>query len=359
MINKYCLLFTFLLSLCTNPKDNSADNGDALLSTTQETPEKQVSENMANKWNGLSFESPPRIFPQENFKTIENLGANAIGLIPFGFSYPTGEKVHYNSDRQWWGERPEGITTLCDYANAYELQVMIKPQVWIPGSWVGEFDLKTEEDFAKWQETYTEFILDFARIAQEKEAALFCVGTEYKKLGVKYPDYWRGLIKKVRAIYDGPLTYASNWDHYQNIPFWEDLDFIGVNAYFPLVNKATPSVTELKKAWKKPKEEMKAFAQKKGKSILFTEYGYMSCDYAAWKTWENEKKNPPVNLTAQANAYQAVFESFQDEDWWAGGFLWEWQSNSEEAGGPNDKHYSPQRKPAEKVIQAFFTGNGE
>lgn len=310
--------------------------------------------NKGEKMTGISFESPARLFPQEDFNAIDSINAEWIALIPFGFSYPSGSKVHYNSPRQWWGERPDGIRTLIQYAHNKNLKVMLKPQVWIPGSWVGEYELKKEESIQEWKETYKDFIITFANIAAEFEIALFCVGTEYKLMAVQHPDYWRELITEVRTIYKGKITYASNWDHYQNIPFWDDLDYIGVNGYFPLVEKPTPSPKEISEAWQPIIKQLKDFSKKQNSPILFTEMGYMSCDYAAWRTWENESNNPAINLEAQANAYEGLFNSIWKEDWFAGIFLWEWHHNHQTAGGKKDKHYSPQNKPAQHVIKQGF-----
>jgi hypothetical protein len=47
----------------------------------------------------------------------------------------------------------------------------------------------------------------------------------------------------------GKLTYAANWDDFDKVPFWNELDYIGIDAYFPLSNATTPSVLELNDAW--------------------------------------------------------------------------------------------------------------
>jgi len=313
--------------------------------------------NKGEKMKGISFESPARSFPIEDFNAIDSINANWIALIPFGFTYPTGSKVHYNSPRQWWGERPEGIRTLIQYAHEKKLKVMLKPQVWIPGGWVGAYELKKEEKIAEWKETYRDFILTFAEIAAEFEIALFCVGTEYKLMAVQHPDCWRALIAEVRTIYKGKITYASNWDHYQAIPFWEELDYIGVNGYFPLVEQPTPTPKEIAKAWQPIIKQLGDFSKEQNKPILFTEMGYMSCDYAAWRTWENESQSPAVNSIAQANAYEGLFNSIWKEDWFAGIFLWEWHHNHKNAGGNKDKHYTPQNKPAQQIIKQGFSRN--
>ena len=49
-----------------------------------------------------------------------------------------------------------------------------------------------------------------------------------------------------------------------------------------------------------------------------------------------------VNLEAQSNTMQVLFEEFWNEDWFAGGFLWKWFHNYNDAGGENDSQFTPQ-----------------
>ena len=52
----------------------------------------------------------------------------------------------------------------------------------------------------------------------------------------KISSHWRDIIKETREIFEGQLTYAANFDNYMFVDFWDDLDFMGINAYFPLRN---------------------------------------------------------------------------------------------------------------------------
>ena len=61
-----------------------------------------------------------------------------------------------------------------------------------------------------------------------------------------------------------------------------------------------------------------------------------------------------VNLEAQANATQALFETFWDEDWFSGGFLWKWHHNHNQAGGSENTRFTPQNKPVEALIKAHY-----
>jgi hypothetical protein len=106
---------------------------------------------------------------------------------------------------------------------------------------------------------------------------------------------WIQLIEKSRKLFTGKLTYAANFDNYHEVDFWEHLDFIGINAYFPLrkVTKQPLHEAAIKKEfdknWKTVFMEIEKFQQKKSitdKPILFTELGYtnlLDCTIESWK----------------------------------------------------------------------------
>ncbi len=66
----------------------------------------------------------------------------------------------------------------------------------------------------------------------------------------------------LKQTYHGKLTYAANWDDYKKFPFWEKLNYIGVDAYFPLSSDKIPSVNSLQKSWKKYIDEMEKISLK-------------------------------------------------------------------------------------------------
>ena len=119
---------------------------------------------------------------------------------------------------------------------------MVKPQIWISnGAFTGNMSMPTKEDWEKFESSYEEFILLFAQMAEETQSDIFCIGTELKTFINERPEFWVNLIRKVKKVYHGNLTYAANWDEYAKTPFWSQLDYIGVNAYFPLCEKENPS----------------------------------------------------------------------------------------------------------------------
>jgi len=127
------------------------------------------------------------------------------------------------------------------------------------------------------------------------------------------------------------------------------LDYIGIDAYFPLSDEKTPSVEQLREGWQTWKDKMILLSKTMKKPILFTEFGYRSMDYTAKEPWLIESNPAKVNFEGQENAYYAIFEEFWKENWFAGGFVWKWFINQESAGGVMDNRFTPQNKPAERL----------
>ncbi len=308
------------------------------------------------KIDGLTFVAPPRAFEMNPMPAIQEVKAGWISLVPFGFTRKDGNTVIFNQDRQWWGERPEGIKESIRLARDAGLKIMLKPQIWMHGKWIGDLEFKSTTDWETWESSYADYILTMAQIAEENGVEIFCFGTELKIAIKKRTAYWRNLIQKIRTVYSGKLTYSSNWDSYEDVPFWDDLDYIGISAYFPLVDTKTPQHDELQRRWNPVRKKLSKFAKRNSKQILFTEFGYMSLDGCAYRAWELEKKvsKTAINEIAQANALDALFQTFFDESYWAGGFLWKWFPNGEGHEGYPAKDYTPQGKLAETILKKWY-----
>ncbi len=304
------------------------------------------------KINGANLVSPPRPVVAEKFDPLVELNTNWVSIIPYGFSRGDDPKVYYNDPRQWWGEREEGICELINHAKSRNLKIMLKPHVWVRNQgWTGDFELLNEEDWNAWEKEFANYILTFAKVADSLNVDLFCIGTEYRKVVQQRPKFWKKLIQDVRTVYPGKLTYAANWDNFKNVTFWKELDYIGIDAYFPLTDDPDPTLDDLKQSWEDEYYELLNFSNDFGKKILFTEYGYQSVDRAAGKHWEVDKSK--INMGTQATAYQALFEVFWDKPWFAGGFFWKWHFR-EGAGGPDNPNFTPQKKSAEQVIREYY-----
>jgi hypothetical protein len=309
-----------------------------------------------SKIKGITLVAPPRPIDNESVKRIAETNSDWIALVPYGFQRQNDKAVQYNVDGQWWGERAEGVNNCIDLAHSHNQKVMLKPQIWIHGLWVGDLDFKTEAEWLVWEEGYRGFINSYVDMAIAKNVEMFCIGTEIRNSVSKREKFWRGLIKEIRVKYKGKLTYSANWDDFKQVPFWDALDFIGISAYFPLSDVATPSVFDLTARWKMYSKDLKDYSKKYKRQILFTEYGYLTVDQCAYKTWELEKrvKTTPENQQAQANAFQALYLTFWKESYWAGGFIWKWFPNGMGRAESMAKEYTPKDKLAEAVVSEWY-----
>ena len=308
---------------------------------------------------GLTFVAPPEPFPADPMPAVTGVGANWIAVVPYAFTRPGQPAVHFAEQNkwQWWGESPEGVRQTIRMAHAAGLKVMLKPQVFVPGGWTGALDFSTDEAWTAWETDYERFLTFYARLAAEERPDMLCIGTEFNNAIQKRPEFWLRLIGKIRAEYPGRLTYSANWDDWSRVPFWSELDFIGLGGYFPLVQQTTPSVDALRNAWQPIVDQLRAFSKAQGKPVLFTEFGYLSVDSCGWRNWELERgiEQRIINEPAQANCYEALFSTFCREDWWAGGFLWKWFPNMRGHEGYPERDYTPQGKAAEAVLRKWYT----
>jgi hypothetical protein len=308
------------------------------------------------KFNGVSFVASREMVAQEHVDAVRNINAKCAAVMPFGFIRDADSpEIIFDTSRQWFGETRTGARQYIDILHRNGLKVMLKPQIWISrGAFTGNLKMNSEENWKVLEGSYRNFIMAYATLAQETKADAFCIGTELEQFVNHRPGYWTQLIKEIRNVYNGKLTYAANWDEYGRTPFWEDLDFVGIDAYFPLSDEKTPSVEQLRKGWQPHKEKIKSLSLALDKPIIFTEYGYRSNNYTAKKPWLVDHSQDEVNLEAQTNATKAIFEEFWKEEWFAGGFVWKWFIDHEKAGGINDNRFTPQNKPAEEVIKSFY-----
>jgi len=332
----------------------------AFCNRTKPAIQASVLPTSGEKMMGLTFVAPPEPFSNNPMPAVKSMGAGWIAVVPYAFTRPGNPHVQYNEGGwQWWGERPEGVAESIRLAHENGLRVMLKPQVYVPGSWTGMLRFDTPEAWASWELDYSNYILNMAKLGAEQGAELFCIGTEFRTAIAERPAYWSELIKQVRAVFPGKLVYSANWDDWEQAPFWTELDYIGLSSYFPLVEGATPDVEAMKTAWEPIRNKLKAFSQKKDKPVLFTEYGYLSVDGCGWRNWELEKniEQRAINEQAQANAYEALFQTFHAESWWAGGFLWKWFPNMRGHEGYPERDYTPQGKKGEEIIRKWYVVN--
>jgi hypothetical protein len=333
------LLLTLCISLAQCSRNNVTNT-----SLIKSTP----------KINGVSLVAINQAISPSHFSPVNELNATWVTAIPFGFITSKSSEVQYNTVHQWYGEKKQGTIETVAYAHQKGIKVMVKPHLWIWDIWVGDLDFDNENDWLNFEKTYAKYILDYAKLSDSMKAEAFCVGVELKQVVKKRPQFWVKLIEQVKAVYSGKITYAANWDNYQNVKFWNKLDYIGIDAYFPVSDEKTPTLKTCLNGWNKDFNELKKLSESVNKKVVFTEYGYRNVNYSGKKPWDDTQLSTN-NLKAQENTYKALFTKFWKEPWFEGGFLWKWYPNHKNAGGLKNNRFTPQNKPVQKLIKTIYS----
>jgi len=220
------------------------------------------------------------------------------------------------------------------------------------GGWRGTLKPKDPGTFYK---NYTKYILAFARLAQKFKVPVMSVGSELSSLDADQKQ-WRKVIAAVRKVYNGKLTYSANWDNYQNVAFFDALDYAGVTGYFELADKEKapdedPSINQLIHSWRNVYMQLLRWQNSIGKPLILTEVGYLSQKGAAARPW-NEGANEKLDMEIQRKCYEAFRRVWNGETRLAGSYFWNWFG----WGGPKSKEYTPRGKPAEKEVAKWYGG---
>lgn len=309
---------------------------------------------------GITFDSFGARPSDRDFDRIRDLGVTHLALFPFGYmrSHTEPRVIRYTGSRTDWSLTDEGLLEIGRMGRRAGLRVVLIPTLadFVDGHWRGEVRMKTEDEWREWFDSYRDFSLHYARLAEQMRAAGLSVGTELRGT-VHREDDWLRTIGLVRSAFHGWLTYAANWDDYQQVPWWSAVDLIGVQAYFELGDPGTGLTRieireRLLDAWQPIREDLRTLSARTGKRIIFTEVGYKSHVASTAYPWKWELDGV-VDYDLQAAAYEAAFRTFWHEPWFAGFYWWKWQPGSADFRG-SERDFTPQGKPAERVIRRWY-----
>jgi hypothetical protein len=250
---------------------------------------------------------------------IQEIGANWVAIHPYGRIGADGSV----GMRFTGSEAPPYLSRPIREAKAAGLKILIKPHLAYWGSpfeWRGEIGFATEAEWNRFWREYEAFIVQIARWTQDADG--FVVGTELRRTEDQEAR-WRALIHNVRAVSDVPLTYASNWDDFERVSFWDALDTIGIQAYFPLTDGEDSSDATIRAGWGRWMAKLSEFAHARGKPILFTELGYNQAYAAALRPWEYQTDDEGAR-ELQQRCMKIALASIENEPAVIGVFLWKW-----------------------------------
>lgn len=290
----------------------------------------------------------------ESLKKQASLNANAAAIIPYSYIRNPQKPSYISISESPGNENDESIVHAAYQAKKLGMTTMLKPQIWLGrGSWPGDVEMQSEADWQQFFEHYYRWIRHYALMAEIYQMDILCIGTEFAKATVQREEDWRQLIQKIRKLYSGKITYAANWgEEFEQIAFWDELDYIGLDCYYPLSKKENPSKKELAASFKDVMGKIETVTTRYQKSLIFTEIGFRSID-APWKNPHADGGDAAFNGDHQKLCYETVFESIQGKDWCQGLFWWKFPTDLQNMGW-EQKGFTPNRKPAEVVIKKWF-----
>lgn len=247
-----------------------------------------------------------------------------------------------------------------------------------------------------WFDNYTAFAVYYAQMSQQYHLPYFIVGDELANVTVdttytsrktdprgiinvpgdppcpgtagRRECEWRHVIHAIRSPgyatinghksqtggnYGGKLIYGAYWgvpsagvqvSEFDNIGWWDAVDYIGVDAYFPLTqNLADLGVQDLERAWNgkfSPSgnqgdivDRLAKVADAFNRPIVFTAAGYASA--AGANAGSSAIVDSKRDDAEQLNDMQALVLTFIQEPWWVGVFWYADEPTAPRESQPN------------------------
>jgi hypothetical protein len=288
---------------------------------------------------------------------LVQLGANAVSITPFGRIWSLSS-TRIELDFEWTVEHNRAaILRLARAAKARGLRVLLIPHLWVETiGWRGEIDPGSAAGWATYQAQYRRFVLHWAEVAAAADADIFSIGVECKSWSGRFGAYWLELIRDVRAVFPGQLTYSANWDEADNVLFWEQLDYVGINAFYPLASHNQASYAQYAEGAEAAVERAHTLGRLVGKPVLFVEIGYTTRPNAAVEPWlwPDIMQDVQVDEWEQARALAALMGAAATKPWLAGVFVWRYYANLDDVSQEASWGFSPHGKLAERVLRNVF-----
>ncbi|HSU65789.1 MAG TPA: hypothetical protein VLJ39_02855, partial [Tepidisphaeraceae bacterium] len=254
---------------------------------------------------------------------------------------------------------PERLGALIQYAHEKKLRVILMPIVLLEAprgnEWRGQIH---PENWEEWWDSYREMLRHYDNVAEKNHVELFVVGSELVSTEPQLEE-WTRTIRQVRGEYHGQITYSANWDHYTSIPFWNQVDVMGMNSYYDLgknvpgnhVQKNKATVAQINARWAEIQNSILGFGAKIQKPVIMLEVGWCSMGNAVTEPWDYTVETEPLDLDIQKRLYESYFETWYGKKGFGGFMIWSWTPN---ASGPEDRGYTPEGKPAEQVVRDWL-----
>lgn len=296
--------------------------------------------------------------------SLAKLNVNAVAIVPYTFMRGPDNLGPLPIPDRLGMETDAAVTHSVKEAQKRGWAILMKPQIWIGGGhWPGDVKFETEEGWNTWFDNYEDWIIHYAELCEANNVDALCIGTELVHTTLTHPEKWRKIIAEIRKVYKGKLTYAANWgEEFEGFSFWDDLDVVGLNSYYPLSPKQDPSDAALLAGAKEWMIKANNISAKAGKPLWLTEVGFRSAKQA-WLNPHAAASDRPVSNDCQERCYHALMLATEEAPMLEGMFVWKWPSylgrgkrKSDHHDGKPGRGFTPGGKPAGEVLKRYYQG---
>lgn len=284
-------------------------------------------------------------------------GVNWISITPFGRIWDLSSTDIDMEFEAPWEENRRAVREMIRQAHARGMRVLVIPHLWVEtGGWRGEIDPGSPEGWAAYQESYRRFVTTWAAEAAAEGADALSIGVECKSWSGRFGGYWRALIAELRGIFPGLLTYSANWDEAEDVLFWDQLDLVGINAFYPLASHPRASFEEYVEGAARARDSVAELASVLEMPVVFVEVGYTTRADAAVEPWlwPDGMEGVIIDEDEQARALLASFRAFLPEPFFTGFFVWRYYADLDDVSQEAIWGFSPHAKRAERLLERVY-----
>ena len=289
---------------------------------------------------------------------VARAGATWVAITPFGRVGDLKGRGVDPSFEKPFAENREDVLRALAMAHARGLRVMLVPHLWVEsGEWRAKIDPETDAGWDAWAKSYGAFVRAWAEVAERGQADIFSAGVELRSwVTTPRAPSFVSLVRELRGVYKGPITYSANWDDVEHTLVLGELDVIGVNAFFPLADEDGAPFEKLLEGGARVRDRVRALATTWQRPVMFTEIGYTTRRDPAIKPWlwPDDMKDVVVDERAQADAYRALIAPLLDEPSFMGFFVWRVYADPDDVSQEAEWGFSPRGKLAELVMRDAF-----